>query len=78
MRTKTVRIFKEDYDLLKVESEYFHLPMGLVLNLRLAWYENHPVVFRRLMKELERTPGEVAVSAGKLARPGRETCQAPA
>jgi len=64
MTTKLIRIFKEDKDLLEAESKHFHLPIGLVLHLRLAWYEHRPMRFRRLMKELERTPGEVAVKQG--------------
>jgi len=62
MTTKLIRVFKEDKDRLMEESKHFDLPIALILHLRLAWYEKHPVVFRRLFKELERTPGEVAVS----------------
>jgi len=65
MTTKLIRVFKEDKDRLTEESKHFDLPIGLILHLRLAWYEKHPVVFRRLMKELERTPEAVAVSQGK-------------
>jgi len=54
-KSNLVRIFKEDYDHLKEESEHFDLPIGELVHIHLTWY-------KRQLKRAERTPEAVAVS----------------